>query len=219
MFYDNKYTRWYYSIIDSAKSQQRIKLKKNNPSYVYYESHHIKPKSMGGTETVLLTAREHFICHLLLTRMCVSSKDQYKMFAALDYMMFKNKNQSERYINSYLYEKYKTGRTIPEEIKEKLRNHVSAININTGEYVRVSASVFHSSDHLVGVNHGKTGQKRSDEFKLNRTGEKNSFYGKTHSSETLENIGAKVSLKLKGKPKSEAHKAAMKAAWARRKSS
>jgi hypothetical protein len=29
MFYDNKYTRWYYSIIDSAKSQQRIKLKKN----------------------------------------------------------------------------------------------------------------------------------------------------------------------------------------------
>jgi hypothetical protein len=126
MFYDNKYTRWYYSIIDSAKSQQRIKLKKNNPSYVYYESHHIKPKSMGGTETVLLTAREHFICHLLLTRMCVSSKDQYKMFAALDYMMFKNKNQSERYINSYLYEKYKTGRTIPEEIKEKLRNHVSA---------------------------------------------------------------------------------------------
>lgn len=39
---------------------------------VYYESHHIMPRSMGGSDDIsnkaLLTGREHFIAHRLLTK-------------------------------------------------------------------------------------------------------------------------------------------------------
>lgn len=40
---------------------------------VYYESHHIVPRALGGTNEVsnlvLLTAKEHFVCHHLLHKM------------------------------------------------------------------------------------------------------------------------------------------------------
>lgn len=49
--------------------------KKPNPSrdgYSYYETHHIVPKCLGGSDEksnlVLLTPEEHFIAHLLLTK-------------------------------------------------------------------------------------------------------------------------------------------------------
>lgn len=69
IFMQNKYSRWYFSIIEKARSLNRTK------GTEYFESHHIIPKSMGGTNDlfnlVLLTAREHFIVHCLLPRMCV----------------------------------------------------------------------------------------------------------------------------------------------------
>lgn len=44
----------------------------------YYESHHIVPKCIGGTDKienlVLLTAKEHFICHLLLEKIYPNEK-------------------------------------------------------------------------------------------------------------------------------------------------
>lgn len=94
-FQDNKYSTWYFSIINKAKSEFRTKLSRKNPDYVYYESHHIIPKSFGGTEQVLLTAKEHFICHLLLTKMI----DHYKVKYAL-YMMTRKSvehSKQERY--------------------------------------------------------------------------------------------------------------------------
>jgi hypothetical protein len=64
LFIDNKYTSWYYQIVTNAKAR-------NTSGYT--ETHHILPKSLGGTNDsdnlVALTAREHFVCHLLLTKM------------------------------------------------------------------------------------------------------------------------------------------------------
>ena len=61
----------YESIIQKAKSENRIKLRKNQENYVYYENHHIIPKCLNGSNEeynkVLLTAREHYVCHKLLT--------------------------------------------------------------------------------------------------------------------------------------------------------
>ena len=55
---------WHYNSLIS--SRKRRELNKNT----YYESHHIVMRSMGGTDDaeniVNLTAREHFIAHLLL---------------------------------------------------------------------------------------------------------------------------------------------------------
>jgi hypothetical protein len=66
MFISNKYTTWYYNIVNNANG--RIL-----PNGIYTESHHIIPKSLSGPNSknnlVILTAKEHFICHLLLTKM------------------------------------------------------------------------------------------------------------------------------------------------------
>lgn len=86
MFKENKYTTWYYNIIDSAKSQQRNKNKEE-----YFENHHIIPTALNGSNErqnkVLLTPREHFICHLLLIKM-TDGNDRYKMQWALHKMTF-----------------------------------------------------------------------------------------------------------------------------------
>lgn len=79
MFLENKYTKCYYSIINAAK--KRIMDKS-----VYVEKHHIIPKSIGGDNhsknIVILTAKEHFICHLLLTKM-VEGENRTKMIYAI----------------------------------------------------------------------------------------------------------------------------------------
>ena len=77
VFIDNKYTLWYYSIISRARIR-------NISGYT--EKHHIIPHSLGGSNLaenlVKLTAREHFICHKLLTKMLVDAKSRSKMMYA-----------------------------------------------------------------------------------------------------------------------------------------
>jgi len=78
MFLDNKYTKLYFRIIENAK----------NKSYngVKTESHHIVPKSLGGSNDksniITLSLREHCLCHWILTKM-TSGKDKEKMISAL----------------------------------------------------------------------------------------------------------------------------------------
>jgi hypothetical protein len=95
LFIDNKYTHWYYKIVNQAKAR-------NISSYT--ERHHIIPKSFGGSNKkenlVRLTPREHYICHLLLTKM-VSGEYRAKMIYALSLIKPKVNH------NSTLYEKLK----------------------------------------------------------------------------------------------------------------
>ncbi len=56
-----KYLRCYYNIINRAFLEKRKK------GEVYYEKHHIKPRSLyKKSKLVLLTPREHYIVHFLL---------------------------------------------------------------------------------------------------------------------------------------------------------
>jgi hypothetical protein len=79
MYLQNKYTRWYYNIVQRA--QLRIL-----PQDIYTEKHHIIPQSLGGdnstTNLVHLTAREHFVCHLLLTKMTTGLQRRSMAYAA-----------------------------------------------------------------------------------------------------------------------------------------
>ena len=75
----------------------------------YCEKHHIIPKSLGGTDdnynTVSLTAREHFICHYLLSKIYIrESCEWYKMNHAFKMMNASSTGQI-RYFNSRLYKK------------------------------------------------------------------------------------------------------------------
>ena len=98
IFIINKYTRWYNSIIHTA-------LRRVKPS-VYTEIHHIIPKSLGGSNKadnlVVLTAREHFICHMLLTKM-VGGRSKFKMIFALNMMSVANDGQYRHQFTSYQY--------------------------------------------------------------------------------------------------------------------
>ena len=90
MFKNNKYTKWYFSLMESRK----------NTRLINGEFHHIIPKCLGGEDSqenlIHLSYREHYLAHLLLIRM----HDSKKLINALWQMSFKNKR---KYFNSRLY--------------------------------------------------------------------------------------------------------------------
>lgn len=94
-------------IISNAKKQNRKKHDGN-----YYESHHVLPKSMfplwakRKNNMVLLTAREHLFCHMLLVKIYPQS---HEMWSALWYMSSKSKKEKSNYPKLTLreYEKIK----------------------------------------------------------------------------------------------------------------
>lgn len=78
------YLRIYNNIVHNAKT--RI-----IPKDVYYEKHHIIPRSLGGSDKVAnivkLLPREHYLVHWLLTKIYVLPKsDHSKMIKAFLYM-------------------------------------------------------------------------------------------------------------------------------------
>jgi len=130
MFEQNKYTNIYYSIIE--RSRNRI-------LEGYSEKHHVIPQSLGGSNDinniVKLTAREHFICHLLLTKM-VEGSNKSKMYQAAWMMAASTSKTQERHkVNNRTYENlrikmsnikknmttWNKGITPSEETKQKLR--------------------------------------------------------------------------------------------------
>lgn len=74
------YYKIYNQLIEHAVIRNSVKLKHDDPNYVYLETHHIVPKSLGGkndkSNLVNLTAREHYIAHLLLFKYYKSINDK-----------------------------------------------------------------------------------------------------------------------------------------------
>ena len=148
LFINNKYTRIYCSIIINA--QTRLLSEET-----YTETHHIIPKSLGGSNLsdnlAILTAREHFVCHWLLTKM-VDGKHQDSMIYALRMMNCAGKKQ----------QRYKT--LITSRVYSKLRAQFSIIHSNR----IITDEVRHN------MSEGQKGKKHSDatkaKFSKNRTG-------------------------------------------------
>jgi len=102
MFIQNKYTKWYNSIVTNARHR-------NTDGYV--EKHHIIPKSLGGTDKktnlVKLTAKEHYICHLLLTKMTIGLANRSMWHAAWKMINQKREYQHRYKVSSRMYETIK----------------------------------------------------------------------------------------------------------------
>lgn len=85
----------------------------------YCETHHIVPRSLGGndeeTNLVVLTAREHYIAHLLLCKI-THGNDRYKMIWAFGSMVMK---QQERQLNSYQFENARKALSQPKSQEHK----------------------------------------------------------------------------------------------------
>lgn len=104
MFISNKYTKIYFQIIYKRKIKEIININDNQ----YFENHHIIPKSLSKDNSkdnlVRLTAREHFICHYLLTKMLNEKDKLIKMIYAFNMMNVSSNTMKQiRYSNSKLY--------------------------------------------------------------------------------------------------------------------
>jgi hypothetical protein len=144
---------------------ERIKEKRNG---VYFEGHHIIPKCKGGTGTstrpknnsniVLLTAREHFLAHWLLWRIYGD-----RQMSLAFHKMLSTTDKTKRITSSRGYE----------EAKESFR----ITNIGN-QYGKGKIKIISNEQ-----------KKRHSELMKGRyTGEKNPFYGKTHTNESKEKI-------------------------------
>ena len=114
----------YKRIYDNIISRAKIRVISG-----YTESHHILPRCMGGNDTkeniVKLTAREHFLCHMLL---CEIYPQNYKLKHALFLMAIgKQKIKPKKYvISSRVYERLReeysqilTGKKQSKKTKQK----------------------------------------------------------------------------------------------------
>lgn len=157
IYNDTKYTRWHYAIIENARLQERAK-----GNGIYYESHHIIPRSLGGDNEddnlILLTPKEHFIVHALLVRM-TTGRNRRKMIFALQMMTGVGKYKSRlfeyhRIEHAENMSKIHRGKIVSIEsrnkMSESLKGHVTS----------------NSTRQKIGdANRGRMGQKHSQASK------------------------------------------------------
>ena len=125
------YLKTYCNLIRKAEQRGYTK-KKAKEHGLYVEGHHTFPKSIYGKNTriVYLTAREHYIAHALLERICIQryGKEHWKTFKMNNAHIIMGGRG--KYKNSYIYEEarkrysdHRTGVPMKEESKFKLRNY------------------------------------------------------------------------------------------------
>lgn len=154
------------------------KAEKRTPPEGYTEKHHVFPKSIFGKNNriVVLTAREHYIAHALLEKICIQryglkDKRTIKMTYAHASMVAVNGN-NERYYNSYLYGNAK--------IRFSINNPSRRLDVKQKQ---INSALERWSN-----------PKEKEKI----TGKNNPFYGKKHSEETKEILREKTSAYMTG---------------------
>ena len=191
----------YHKIIDRAKCQKRQK-----DTGIYYESHHIIPKCLGGTGSVkqwkwhpnivLLTAREHYICHWLLHeaypenkslilaffQMCTTKNHKQQRYKPsskiIEYIKIKNREARKNQVGFW------NGKNLSEETKEKLR----AANIGkkqSKETIEKRHKTKLKNDSYKKTAEKIRGRKDSEETKLKK---RIKMIGFKHSEETKQRM-------------------------------
>lgn len=183
----------YYDYMIHVSTLNRKKRAREDPDFVYYELHHIMPRSIypdlasHPENVVLLTAREHFLAHYLLTKIYSNGIEHQKMvYAFAAFQRGRNKNVMNCggivYNNSRLW--------------AKSREEFAIL-------VGISKSGNNKSHQMAGEHHWNTGRKYSEESKKKMSDRAKNrpspMKGRHHSPETLE----KLRILSTGRPQSE----------------
>jgi len=170
----NKYAKYYHLIIDNRKL--------NPLKDQYTEKHHIFPRSLGGSNglenLVNLSAREHFICHWLLTKMYTGT-DCGKMINAM-YMMRGNSTYQKRYESNITARIY-------ENLREEYSQYISKMNTGRIQPPEEKAK-------QIAAITGRTRLPFSDEWKgnLSRNHKSKRGFNTSHSEETRKKMSEKA---------------------------
>jgi len=149
------YTKLYENIIERAKFENRVKGNGN-----YYENHHIQPRCLKGNDEdynlVLLTGKEHFICHKLLTYIYPNNRD---LATAFHFMVFGNNNYKNT-ARDYEYARELISRIgLSEETKKRI-SRASKGRLHTDEAKKKMSKT------LKGKPAPNKGKKMSEEQKI-----------------------------------------------------
>jgi hypothetical protein len=172
------YQRIYDKLIERAQ---------NRTLEGYKEKHHILPKCLGGSNDkenlVELTAREHFLCHMLL---CEIYPKEGKLKHALFLMSIgKQKIKEKHYIvGSRVYERLKI------EYSQFLTGKKHSIETCLKKS-KASLGKPKSEKHKINISKGRTGIKSKPYPK----GKEHGCYGRKHNDETKQKI-SKIHLGL-----------------------
>jgi hypothetical protein len=204
------YTSHYESLVAKARERKR-------PDG-YVERHHIVPRSLGGDDApdnlVWLTAREHFVAHVLLAHMHGGAQwYAVMMFAA----------GAQRSINSRLYAMAKlkhaawmsanfSGKKLSDQHRKRIGEGLIGNRNTAGKPLQETHRA--SIGRGLRGNTNTLGKSASTETRarmsLAHSGEKHHYFGKTRDAETR----VKISEKLRGvprAPRSEETKARIRA--------
>jgi hypothetical protein len=186
------YLKTYCNLIRKAEQRGYTK-KKAKEQGLYVEGHHTFPMSIFGKNKriVYLTAREHYISHALLERICIQryGKEHWKtkkmMYA---FWSLNRKNSRNNYLNSYLYEQSKlnfselmkkesiflteNNPSKTPERREKMKNQMTKFLLSLSE-----------------EEYKETYSDRIEKTKIMFSGEGNPFYNKTHTQEVKDFLG------------------------------
>jgi 5-methylcytosine-specific restriction endonuclease McrA len=167
------YQKIYKSFIESRKELKR--------NLEYSERHHIIPKSLGGKDIesniVTLTPREHFFAHLLLYNFAVLPEEKHKMSCAISFLRHGNDN-SKNVLNSRKYD-------IEKRIKSKNQSKFME-NYWEGKSKEEKKKLLKNFAGMGHLHWTEESHKKASESAKKRVGEKNSFFGKTHSKKQKE---------------------------------
>ena len=177
----------------------------------YYENHHITPKCLGGLDKksnlVMLTPREHYIAHKLLTKIFSQNKKVQYAFSMM------GMNQTSRKLTSRQFEQtvkakseahkgkiisdkskekmsaWQIGRTLPEETKRKISETLKAMPQERKDRMSIShkGSVL-SEEHKQAMKDGQLKYWQTDKAEEQREKIRKSNSTRVVSEETKRKI-------------------------------
>lgn len=160
----------------------------------YTELHHILPKSLGGSNLpdnlVRLSAREHFICHVLLYKIHRNASMAYAMNA-----MTINICDGKRYTSHmFKYAKETFSSYVSDQQKERFKD------LKVVEKLRQASKAYWATDEAKdNARKRRLGVTTSDATKQKL---REANLGKTQTQDTINKRSKKLSELFKGKPKS-----------------